>query len=106
MRKLIGFLLLVFGIAIIGLDVHVAYLRQIAAHWTNVIIGAVIAFAGGYVMMPTLADALADSLIKRIPSLASVWPGGLRKTDPPPQPGVPAPPSVTGGAPSQPSDGP
>src|SRR5215204_5206942 len=97
LRGLIGFLLLVFGIAVIGLDIHVAYLKQAAAHLTNIIVGALFAFAGGYVMMPTLADAFADAVVKRIPALASVWPGGLRKSDPPPAPGVPLPPSVTKG---------
>jgi hypothetical protein len=48
------------------------------------------------VMMPTLADSFADSVLKRIPALASIWPGGMRKTDPPPQPNIPPPPSVTG----------
>jgi hypothetical protein len=96
-RKIIGFVLLVFGIAIVGLDVHVAYLQQIAAHWTNIIIGTVFAFAGGYVMVPTIADALADAILKRIPALASLWPGGMRRTDPPADPNVPPPPSVTGG---------
>lgn len=96
MRIVLGFILFVVGLAIILLDVHVAYVKQDSAHVLNVVLGALIVFGGGYTMLPTLADSFADSVLKRIPALASIWPGGLRKTDPPPQPGVPPPPSVTG----------
>jgi hypothetical protein len=95
MRKLLGLLLLIVGLLIVLADVHVAYLERGAAHIVNIVVGVLIAWAGGYAMMPTLADAFADGLIKRIPALASVWPGGKRAMDPPPQHGVPLPPSMT-----------
>jgi hypothetical protein len=101
MRKLIGFMLFVVGIVVLLADVHVAYVAKSSAHALNVILGAAICFAGGYVMLPTLAEALADSLVKHVPALASLWPGGLRKYDPPAQPGVPPPPSITGEPPVQ-----
>lgn len=94
-RGVFGFFLLMVGLAIVLADIHVAYLQRDSAHTINIVVGVLIAFAGGYVMMPTLADAFAEAVVKRIPSLASMWPGGLRRTDPPAQPGVPPPPSVT-----------
>lgn len=111
MRKVFGLLLFLIGLVIVMADIHVAYLERGAAHTINIVVGMVIAFGGGYVMMPTVADAFADAVLKRIPSLASLWPGGLRATDPPPQPGVPLPPSVTAspnvsGPPASPQDGP
>lgn len=106
MRKVLGLLLFVVGLLIILADIHVAYLERGAAHTINIVVGVLIVFGGGYVMLPTVADAFADSVLKRIPALASLWPGGLRKSDPPPEPGVPLPPSVTGTPPSIPADGP
>jgi hypothetical protein len=99
MRKVLGLLLFLAGLAIVLADIHVAYLQRDSAHTLNVIAGMLIAFAGGYVMLPTVADAFADSVLKRIPALQSIWPGGMRRTDPPPDPNVPPPPSVTGGGP-------
>ena len=97
MRIILGLILFIVGLVIVLADIHVAYIKQGAAHTINIIVGLLIVFGGGYVMMPTLADSFADSVLKRIPALASLWPGGMRKSDPPPQPGVPPPPSVTGG---------
>jgi hypothetical protein len=96
MRIVLGLILFIVGLAILLADFHVAYVKQDSAHTLNVIVGVLIVFGGGYVMMPTLADSFADSVLKRIPALASIWPGGMRKTDPPPQPNIPPPPSVTG----------
>jgi hypothetical protein len=87
LRGFVGFLLLVAGLAIVLADVHVAYLKQDSAHAINLIVGVLIAFGGGYVMMPTLADAFAG-----------LWPGGMRRSDPPADPNVPPPPSITGGS--------
>lgn len=101
MRKLIGFMLFVVGIVVLLADVHVAYVEKSSAHTLNVIVGSAIIFAGGYVMQPALADAFAKSLIEKVPALESLWPGGLRKYDPPPQPGVAPPPSVSGEPPGQ-----
>jgi hypothetical protein len=86
MRIVLGLILFIVGLAILLADFHVAYVKQDSAHTLNVIVGVLIVFGGGYVMMPTLADSFADSVLKRIPALA----------DPPPQPNIPPPPSVTG----------
>jgi membrane-bound ClpP family serine protease len=96
MRKVLGLLLFIVGLVIVLADVHVAYLARGAAHTINIVVGLLIAFAGGYVMLPTVADAFADTILKRIPALQTLWPGGMRRTDPPPDPNVPPPPSVTG----------
>lgn len=96
MRIVLGLILFIVGLVIVLLDVHVAYVKQDAAHTINIVVGVLIVFGGGYVMMPTLADSFADSVLKRIPALASLWPGGRRISDPPAQPGVPPPPSVSG----------
>jgi hypothetical protein len=96
MRIVLGLILFIVGLAILLADFHVAYIQKDSAHTLNVVVGVLIVFGGGYVMMPTLADSFADSVLKRIPALASIWPGGMRKTDPPPQPNIPPPPSVTG----------
>jgi hypothetical protein len=98
LRGFVGFLLLIAGLAIVMADVHVAYLKQDSAHAINLIVGVLIAFGGGYVMMPTLADAFADAVVKRIPKIAGLWPGGMRRSDPPADPNVPPPPSITGGS--------
>ena len=97
MRIVLGLILFIVGLAIILADVHVAYVQRDSAHMLNVVLGVVVVFAGGYVMMPTMADAFADSVLKRIPALASLWPGGMRRSDPPAEPGVPLPPSMTKG---------
>lgn len=110
MRKTFGLLLFLVGLLVVLADIHVAYLERGAAHTLNIVVGMLIAFAGGYVMMPTVADAFADAVLKRIPALASIWPGGARRYDPPADPSVPLPPSVTAqvapGPPSTPADGP
>ena len=96
MRRIAGLFLFLIGLVIVLADIRVAYLQRDSAHTLNIVAGMLIAFAGGYVMVPTIADAFADAVLKRIPALASLWPGGMRRTDPPAQPNVPLPPSVTG----------
>ena len=94
-RKLVGVVLFLFAMAILFADFHVAYLKQSAAHMLNVLAGIASLFAGLLALMPTFAREIADEIAKRAPVLMSRWPGGQRVDDPPAQPGVPPPPSVT-----------
>jgi len=96
MRKFVGLLLLIAGVVMLLLDAHVAYIRQAAAHGINVGASLLLIFAGMWVLMPAVARAFAKELVEAIPALGALWPGGRRQYDPPPKPGVPPPPSVTG----------
>jgi len=93
MKKLVGLLLLIAGLVLLLLDAHVAYLARSAAHAVNIIAGLLLVFAGMWTLMPTVAQAFARELLDAIPALGTLWPGGSRRYDPPPQPGVPPPPS-------------
>jgi hypothetical protein len=95
MRRLVGLLLLLSGVLMLLADAHVAYLAQSAAHGVNVGASLLLVFAGLWVLMPAVAQAFAKELLEAIPALGTLWPGGSRRYDPPPQPGVPPPPSVT-----------
>ena len=94
-RRVLGLVLFGFGLAWLTAET-----REVMAHnpihpW-HIIIAGLLMFIGGYLMNPPDAEAIADAILKRVPIVAGLWPGGLRKTDPDPQPGVPLPPSVTG----------
>lgn len=45
--------------------------------------GLIAVFVGGYIMMPILAEQIADKVIEHITDIRNVLPGGRRKTDPP-----------------------
>jgi hypothetical protein len=94
-RKAFGLTLALVGLAGLVADLHVAYLGRSAAHATNLVVCALLVFAGGWLLNPPDAEGIADAIAKRVPVLSSLWPGGRRRDDPPPQPGVPPPPSVT-----------
>lgn len=95
MKRFIGVLLLVAGLAMLLLDAHVAYLNQSAAHGINIAAGLLLIFLALWLLMPAVAQAFARELLDIIPALGSIWPGGRRAYDPPPAPNVPPPPSVT-----------
>lgn len=95
MRKLIGILVLLVGLLMMLMDAHVAYLKQSAAHGLNIVSGLLLIFIALWMLMPTVARAFAHELLRIIPALGQLWPGGRRAYDPPPQPNVPPPPSVT-----------
>ncbi len=92
-----------FGLVMVGFAFAwlTAETRSLVAHDPvhpfHLMIAGVLMFVGGYLLNPPDAEAIADALAKRIPLLQSIWPGGMRKTDPPPEPNVPPPPSITGG---------
>ena len=94
-RKAFGLTLALVGLAALIADLHVAYLGRTAAHTVNLIVAGLLIFGGGWLLNPPDAEGIADAIAKRVPVLSSLWPGGMRKDDPPPQPGVPPPPSVS-----------
>ena len=95
MRRFVGLLLLVAGLVMLLLDAHVAYINQSAAHGLNILSGLLLIFLGMWTLLPAVAEAFAKELVAALPSLGQLWPGGSRRYDPPPQPGVPPPPSVS-----------
>ena len=95
-RKAFGLVLALIGLAAIAADFLVAFQERSAVHLTHQIIGAIMLFVGGWCLNPPDAEAIADAVLKRVPIVAGLWPGGKRAMDPPPEPGVPLPPSVTG----------
>jgi protein-S-isoprenylcysteine O-methyltransferase Ste14 len=96
-RKIVGWLLIIVGIVVLLGDFHVAYKTQSSAHFINTSIGLVLVLAGLVALVPMLAREIAKELANYGQAVTAIWPGGLRKTDPPPDPNVPPPPSVTGG---------
>lgn len=104
-RRVFGLVLVGFGIAWLTAETREVLGRQPIHPW-HMIIAGLLMFLGGYLLNPPDAEAIADAVIKRIPQVAGLWPGGMRRSDPPPEPGVPPPPSVTTGPPSTPADGP
>jgi hypothetical protein len=94
-RKLFAALLVLFGMTILALDVHTSFKRQGPLHYLNIGVAVGLGFVGGWLLNRLEAESVADAILKRLPLISTLWPGGKRATDPPPQPGVPAPPSVT-----------
>lgn len=95
-RRVFGFVVALIGLAAIAADFFVAFQDRSSVHVVHQLIGALLLFVGGWCLNPPDAEAIADAVLKRIPVIAGLWPGGMRKNDPPPQPDVPPPPSVTG----------
>jgi uncharacterized protein YjeT (DUF2065 family) len=96
-RKLVGWLLLLIGVVVLLGDFHVAYQTQSSAHLINTTIGLVLVLAGLVALVPMLAREIAKELASYGQTVSAIWPGGKRAADPPPDPNVPPPPSVTGG---------
>lgn len=95
-RKAFGLTLFGFGLVWLAAETRsVAVLGQVFHPW-HMMVSALLMFCGGYLMNPPDAEGIADALAKRLPVIRSLWPGGMRATDPPPQANVPPPPSVTG----------
>jgi hypothetical protein len=82
------------GLAAIAADFLVAFQERSSVHITHQIIGAVMLFVGGWCLNPPDAEAIADAVIKRLPMISSLWPGGRRATDPPADPKIPPPPGA------------
>lgn len=91
MKKIVGFVLFAFGIAILLADFHVAYINQSAAHGLNTLAGLAILFSGMLALVPTFAREVADELERRAPRVLGFWPGGRRVQDPPQVIGVTPP---------------
>ena len=96
-RRVFGFVIALIGLAAIAADFLVAFQERSSVHITHQLIGAGLLFVGGWCLNPPDAEAIADAIIKRVPKIAGLWPGGMRRNDPPADPSVPPPPSVTGG---------
>jgi hypothetical protein len=94
-RKALGVAITLMSMATFGADVIVAYYQRTALHIGHATAAGVGLFIGGYLLNPPDAVSIADALLKRLPLVSSLWPGGMRREDPPAQPGVPLPPSVT-----------
>lgn len=96
-RRIVGWILLALGVAALIGDVHVAYRTQSSAHAINAGLGLLLILAALVALLPMLAKEIAKELAEYGAVVTTVWPGGTRKTDPPPSPNVPLPPSVTRG---------
>ena len=94
-RRVFGLVLFGFGLAWLTAETR-SVLDRHAFQAAHIIIAGLLMFAGGYLMNPPDAEAIADAVIKRVPRILGLWPGGRRAMDPPPAPGVPPPPSITG----------
>lgn len=106
-RRILGLVLFGFGIAWLTAETRGVLAHEPIHPW-HIMIAGLLMFAGGYLMNPPDAEAIADAILKRVPIVAGLWPGGMRKSDPPPDPNIPPPPSVTAqtGHPTSPGDGP
>jgi hypothetical protein len=94
-RRVLGLVLFGFGLTWLWSETQ-SVMNHEPFHPWHIIIAGLLMFAGGYLMNPPDAEAIADAVLKRVPLVAGLWPGGMRKTDPPPDPAIPPPPSVTG----------
>jgi len=95
MRKLIGVTLFVLGVVGLLIDydgIRTSQREQL--HALNAAIELGLMFAGIVALIPTLAMEIARSLPLFGKAVTATWPGGMRRTDPDPQPDVPPPPSV------------
>ncbi len=45
--------------------------------------GLIGAFVGGFIIMPVLAEQIADNVMEHLGQLRDILPGGRRKSDPP-----------------------
>lgn len=91
-RKLFAVALLMFGMTILALDVHTSFRQQGPLHYLNIAVAVGLGFVGGWLLNRLEAESIVDAILKRLPL---PWPGGMRRSDPPPDPRVPLPPSVT-----------
>lgn len=98
-RRLFGLVLALIGLAALVADLVITFqawqrLQKIEPlHMGNMAVAGVMLFVGGWLLNPPDAEAIADAVVKRFPFR---WAGGMRGYDPPPDPKVPPPPSVTG----------
>lgn len=95
-RRVFGLVIALVALAALVSDLMLAYQLRQSLHVAHIIVAGVGMFVGGWLMNPPDAEAIADAVIKRLPMIAGLWPGGMRRNDPPPEPNVPLPPSVTG----------
>lgn len=95
LRKAFAIVLLLFGMTILALDVHTSFRKQGPLHYVNIAVAVGLGFVGGWLLNRLEAESIVDAILKRLPF---AWPGGKRASDPPPDPNVPPPPSVTGGS--------
>ena len=108
-RRVFGFVLALIGLGTLVSDLIISFqawqrLQKIEPlHMGHMAVAAVLLFIGGYLLNPPDAEAIADAITKRLPVFKTLWPGGMRATDPPPEPGVAPPPSVTGNPPPPPT---
>lgn len=97
---IIGLLLLLFGLTLVGFSMYLAHRAMERGAEPSVTllvffacVGVIVGFSGGYVMRRDTATAIAAELAALVPVVGSLWPGGLRPSDPPATAGVPLPPS-------------
>lgn len=96
-RRVFGLVIALVGLAAIAADLVVSFQERRGMHVGHMIVGSVMLFVGGWCLNPPDAEAIADAILKRVPMVAGLWPGGMRRNDPPAEPNVPLPPSVTKG---------
>lgn len=96
-RIIFGLVLLMGGSAIVFADVYFmyrAYLegRDFKPHWAHIGLGIGMAFIGGYIIVPTLAEQVANFVVDKFGRFVPAGLiGGRRATDPP----APASPNAT-----------
>lgn len=96
-RRVFGFVIAMVALAALVSDLMLAYQLRQALHVGHIIVAGVGMFVGGWCLNPPDAEAIADAVLRRVPLIAGLWPGGMRRGDPPAEPDVPLPPSVTRG---------
>jgi hypothetical protein len=94
LQKVFGLVLLMIGLGTLVSGVFIAHLDRAGIHWGHMILSLVLLFIGGWLLNRALAEGIADAILKRVPALATLWPGGRRASDPPPDPKVPPPPGA------------
>lgn len=94
-RKAFGLVLFGFGLAWLVAETRGVVARDVA-HPVHLVVSGLLMFSGGYLLNPPDAEGIADAIVKRLPVIRSIWPGGSRRDDPPPEPCVPPPPRGEG----------
>jgi hypothetical protein len=83
LRAFAGLTILLLGVALVLADARETYLLHGVPHYVHLGLGVVLAWVGGYIMVPALADQIASEVFKYVgPYLPKLRLGGDRATDP------------------------
>lgn len=83
LRTMFGLVLFSVGLYLAVFDIHITISKGLSPHYFTIVFASMLMFAGGYVMTPSVADAIATRVARFLDPLLDRIPGGRRRTDPP-----------------------